>query len=333
MKNIMQKNTMQLTYQELNQLLDTLLEKNHLPSMIPYKDNKIKYKRKHQIRILLTAIYQLFKAQYYFTTCLRYQINKLKATGEIYYALKKTRCLKNLRTYLYLSKVGLTDFAQQLNGSFNYSVFTHFAFATMLYDAAFDVPVCRKYLGEFDHFIMQKKKIESSDPYLCLFKDSVEALEQLVGHETFDIFMNYVQIEHISQLMSGYQLSDTTISKEELKKITFAKGGISALALMHLLAPSMNKQQRIAVYELGAVMQLIDDITDIKEDLKIGIRTLPNQRLLSFEELQELYFGTVNHLMDVCNMDPNKANATLDMLCWFSQIILNKRYHKMVHHL
>ncbi len=326
----MQKNNLELRYQELNNLLVTLLLKNNLPSMIPYTAPCMTYHRKHQLRILLIAVYRLFQAQFFYMTSFRNQIKKLKTTGEIYDALKKARCLKNLRTYFYLAKVGLTDLAHMLGGKFDDVIFLHFAFATMLYDAAFDVPVCGRYLVEFDQFIMHQKKIESSDPYLALFTESVDTLEQTVGQETFSIFMNYVQIEHISQLMSGYQFSEATISKEDLMKITFAKGGISALALMHLLAPSMNIEQRVAVYELGAVMQLIDDISDIKEDAKIGIRTLPNQQLLSFEEVQQLYFGTVNHLIDVLNIDPYQPHGTLDMLCWFSEIILNKRYRKTI---
>ncbi|MEM0466096.1 MAG: hypothetical protein QXX20_00630 [Candidatus Thermoplasmatota archaeon] len=323
---------MEYTYQELDQLLDALLEKNHLPSLISYKDTQVHYQRKHQMRIIFIALYRLFKAQYFYMNLLQDQLKKLKTTGPVYHELKKTRCLKNLRTYLYLSKVGLTDLAQHLNGAFDYVLCMHFAFATMLYDAAFDVPLCSKYLKDFDQFIMQRKKIESSDPYLLVFQESVDTIEQRIGSEHFDVFMSYVQIEHISQLMSRYQRSDVSISKEDLMKITFAKGGISGLALMHLFVPTMTQEQRGAIYELGAVMQLIDDISDIKEDVKIGIRTLPNQRLLSFQELQELYYGTVNHLIDACNMDPYTPNGTLDMLCWFSEIILNKRYQKLMHH-
>ena len=89
---------------------------------------------------------------------------------------------------------------------------------------------------------------------------------------------------------------------------------------------NLKEIEKKAIYELGAVMQLIDDISDIKEDLKIGIRTLPNQRLLTFQELKQLYFGTVNSLMDNCGMDSHQPNGTLDMLCWFADIILEKRY-------
>jgi len=138
--------------------------------------------------------------------------------------------------------------------------------------------------------------------------------------------MNLVKIEHISQLMSIYQFSDEKVTKDDLLKITYAKGGISGLALMYLMAPNMGEKEKRAVYEFGAVMQLIDDISDIQEDLKIGIRTLPNQKLLTYQDLNKLYYGTINNLIDKCEMNPNKPNGTLDMLCWFGDIILEKRY-------
>jgi phytoene/squalene synthetase len=141
--------------------------------------------------------------------------------------------------------------------------------------------------------------------------------------------MNYIKAEHISQLMSIYQQTDKTPSKEDLLKITFTKGGISALALMYLMAPNMKEKEIKAIYELGAVMQLIDDISDIKEDLKSGIWTVPNQKLLTYQELKQLYVGTVNNLIENCGIDPHHPNGTLDMLCWFTDIMLEKRYKKL----
>jgi hypothetical protein len=138
--------------------------------------------------------------------------------------------------------------------------------------------------------------------------------------------MHFVRIEHISQLMSIYQLADRKTSKQDLMKITYSKGGISALALMYLMVPEMTMQERKAVYELGAVMQIIDDISDLQEDMKSGIHTLPNQKLFTYKELKGLYIGVINNLIQQCHMDPHRPNGTLDMLCWFMDIILEKRY-------
>ena len=200
------------------------------------------------------------------------------------------------------------------------------AIATTLYDAAFDIEEFRKYLVDLDTLIAFDKPMYSKDEFTTLFNESLNYLIDNTDAPAFEIFWNYIKIEHISQLMSIYQLSDKKISKEKLYKITFPKGGISLLALMHLMAPKMREKQRKAIYELGAVLQLIDDIQDTKEDLRSGIQTLPNQKLLDHQDLKELFSGAVNNLIDKCDINPNQANGTLDMLCWFADVLLERRY-------
>jgi len=80
------------------------------------------------------------------------------------------------------------------------------------------------------------------------------------------------------------------------------------------------------MYELGAVLQLIDDISDINEDKISGIQTLPNQKLLTYNELKQMYCGTINNLIEKLDIDPSKPNGSLDMLSWFSDSMLERRY-------
>ena len=324
----MTKTPLEMDYNELNTILDSLLTSQNLPSSLYYKGDHINYRRQQRLRILFTAVKRLFQAQRFYMKEMKTKINALQTTGTAYHLLKQTRCLKNLRTYLYLSKIGLTDISSRFGGRFNDQIFADFSVATMLYDAAFDIPYCQRYLKDFDHMIMTEQPIESTDPYLRIFQESVDHIQKSIPESTATEFFTLIKIEHISQLMSIYQQSDKHSSKDILLKITFAKGGISGLALMLLMAPKMTPVQRRVIYELGAVLQLVDDISDITEDTKAGIQTLPNQRLISYQELKELYYGTINNLIDVCHMNPEQPNETLDMLCWFADIILEKRYKR-----
>lgn len=322
----MEKTPLEMNYNELDTLLNSLLTSAALPNHILYRENRINYQRQKRGRMLLKAVYRLGQAQLLYTTYVREKINVLKKTGPIFTQLKKMRCIKNLRTYIYLSKIGLTDLSRYLGGQFKDKLFADFALATMLYDAAFDIPICRPYLKEFDAFIMNNAPITSTDPYLKTFQDAVDNITQSLEKQEVKIFFNYVKIEHISQLMSIYQHTTKTTETPDLFKITYAKGGISALALMHIMAPSMMLQQRRVIYELGAVMQLIDDISDIKEDIKAGIQTPANQKLLPVQDLQQLYYGTINNLIKILDIDSTRPNETLDMLCWFADVIVEKRY-------
>lgn len=323
---IIKRSPVDMDYSELDTLLDALLELENLPSNINYKSDNINYHRRNKLWIIIKALYRLMKAEIFYRTYMRKRLHSLKKDRVMFDSLKKTRCIRALKVYLYLAKVGLTDLMIHMGSNFDNKLFANFAIGTMLYDASFDIPECRKYLRDFDARIMSNEPIESKDEFLTLFNNSVDYLRNTLDAATFDTFAKYIRIEHISQLMSIYQLSDKKVSKESLLKITFAKGGISGLALMHIMVPKMKEKERKAIYELGAVMQLIDDISDIEEDSKGGIQTLPNQKLLTYREFKQLYFGTVNNVIDKFGIDPSHPNGTLDMLCWFADSMLEKRY-------
>jgi len=167
------------------------------------------------------------------------QLRPLKNEQNMYKILQQTKCIRALRVYVYLGKVGLNDLLNNLGSKFDDMIFTNFSIATMLYDASFDVKVFRPYLRIFDEFIMQQTPVEPKDEYLALFNNSMNYLEKRLDSSTYEKFFHYVRIEHICQLMSIYQLSDKKISKDDLLKITFVKGGISAIALMYIMVPNL----------------------------------------------------------------------------------------------
>lgn len=322
----MKKSPVDMSYKELDELLLTLLKEQELPTAINWKSNNINYQRRSRIWIYLKAGSRLLRAIVFYHTYIRRSLHPLKKNKKTFFQLKNTGCIRAIKVYFYLAKIGLTDMITQLGGKFDNKLFTNFAIATMLYDASFDVPAFKKYLRNFDKLIISQQPIKPQDEYLQVFIATVDKIKNSLSLSQFNDFASYIQIEHISQLMSIYQLEDKKIKKEDLLKISYTKGGISALALIHMMVPQMNPTERRAIYELGSVMQLIDDISDIEEDLKGGIHTVPNQKLLSFEEFKQLYCGTINNVISKLNLDPKTPNGTLDMLCWFSDKMLEKRY-------
>jgi hypothetical protein len=198
--------------------------------------------------------------------------------------------------------------------------------AAMFYDASCDIPEFKKYLKEFNDFIMFDVDIKTDDEYLAIFKDTIDYMRSVVDKKTFESFMRYIKIEHISQLMSTYQSWDKPLTKDTLFKITLAKGGITIMAGMYLMAPKMTIEERKAIYELGGVLQILEDIYDIKEDQEMGIQTMSNQQMIGFNELKQLYFGSVNNMIEKCNLNPNRHNTTLDIFYWLVDKVLEKIY-------
>jgi len=110
-------------------------------------------------------------------------------------------------------------------------------------------------------------------------------------------------IKKHSKLVKKAQIESTeqetqTISSARIKEITRSKGGNSVLfyrvAFDHLLTSSEEK----ALFQLGALMQLENDIFDIFKDLKKGISTLPTS-LSKASELRDYYHEEMNRMIDL----------------------------------
>jgi hypothetical protein len=312
----MSKSPIDMDYNELNNELDSLLKAEDLPCSVEYSDKRINYYKYNKCRLFISALSKFIKAILFY----RRYINKRLGS------LRKERFLKSFKLYFYIYKIALPDLLTQVGGKFDNKIAANYIIAAMLYDAACDVPSYRKYLRELNDYIMLRKEIKPTNKYLTLFKESTDYLQSVLGEETFNTFMNYIKIEHFCQLMSIYQLSDKLISEDNLFKITLAKGGITLMAGLYIMAPKTGKKERRAIYELGGVLQLFEDIYDIKEDLEIGILTLSNQKMINYQEMKKLYFGTVNNLIEKCNLNPNRPNSTLDILNFATGRILERRY-------
>ena len=97
-----------MDYNELDTLLDSLLELGSLPSNINYKSDSINYRRRSKLWIITKALYRLARAEIFYMSYIRKRLGTLKKSKEVYDSLKKTGCLKSLRQYLQLSKIGQT---------------------------------------------------------------------------------------------------------------------------------------------------------------------------------------------------------------------------------
>jgi hypothetical protein len=312
----MEKDPLEMNFSELNDTLDLLLKKVNLPDSVMYNGERINYNKFNIIKLLIIGVYRLFEAEIFY----RQQI--IQRLG----SFKKARFLKNFKPYFYIFRIGLPDILHNLGGRFDEKIAARYMIAAMFYDAACDVPEYRKYLKELNDYIMFDRDIKTDDEYLTIFKESIDYVSSVVDKTTFETFMNYIKIEHISQLMSTHQSSNKPLTRDDLFKITLAKGGITIMAGMYLMAPKITVEERKAIYEVGGVLQVLEDIFDIQEDQEMGIQTISNQKMISYNELKHLYFGTINNMIEKCNLNPDRHNTTLDIFYWLIDKILVKIY-------
>ena len=300
----MRKSPVDMSYEELDNILDSLLKAENLPSSIEYTGNSVNYYKYDRLRLIIRVLFKIIETDLFYKTYIKRKV----------FRLKNAEFLDSLGGLVFTLKLVLPDLLNRLGGKFGIKMFSNYMIAAMLYDASCDISSYRKYLRDFDASIMDNKPIEPNDEYLALFKESVDYLKKNTDKEMFDTFTNYMRIVHISQLMSIYQRSAKPMTKQDLFKITLAKGGISILACTYIMAPGMSQKEKKAIYEIGGILQIFEDLYDIEEDLEMGIQTLPNQKLIAYQELKQLYIGTVNNLINQLNMNPNRPNPTLDIL-------------------
>ncbi|NOR88108.1 MAG: hypothetical protein GQ527_10900 [Bacteroidales bacterium] len=157
----------------------------------------------------------------------------------------------------------------------------------------------------FDDFF---EKGANLDHVFHLLKNPSPQNVQNESEELAVIFLNNI-LNSLSQktefLESSYLLfqaqsdsksqNNQTLSKQELLDISLRKGGYSGLMYAHLLDDSKEKYFLEIAYLLGGLGQLMDDIFDIYDDAKEGIRTFANQSE-NLKEIREIIHNQIQEI-------------------------------------
>ena len=160
-----------------------------------------------------------------------------------------------------------------------------------------------------DPKISAKEKQEFSERFNCrlhgfyevprnyaemqLFK-LVEMFEQQYSRGEFPKVYESLYAIQQGQTNSLKLIRSNGISNQQVQYIAFEKGGASVLADGYLVAGRLNQQQEQALFGYGVYLQLLDDIQDIKEDLKANTRTmfsLGEKKKLDEFVNQTIHFG------------------------------------------
>jgi len=96
---------------------------------------------------------------------------------------------------------------------------------------------------------------------------------------------------------------------EELQRITFYKGGSSVLFYRTVFSPEAIGKEKKLLYDLGAVMQLANDIFDVYKDREAGIQTLVTDAS-HISSLRSLFSNKLKeHYADAFNLGYNRQDT------------------------
>jgi len=80
------------------------------------------------------------------------------------------------------------------------------------------------------------------------------------------VFIKYLNLIAIAQDQSKAQVGDRLLTEDELRQITYDKGGYSIVAYRAVLSNELQPDEERAAYHLGCIVQLTNDIFDLRKD-------------------------------------------------------------------
>lgn len=124
---------------------------------------------------------------------------------------------------------------------------------------------------------------------------SIELIEAQYPRTAFPQVYDGLLAIHRAQEQSMAQLHKAgRASDEELLRISFAKGGSSVLADACLVTGRVSECDAVLAFDWGAVLQLGDDLQDVREDLRRGSQTLFTRAIQSGRPLDALTAQLLN---------------------------------------
>ena len=107
--------------------------------------------------------------------------------------------------------------------------------------------------------------------------------------------------------------TDAELTNRQLLDISIRKGGYSGLMYAHLLNDSRDCEFLEIAYDLGSFGQLMDDVFDIYDDAKEGLRTFANQ-CQTVAEMEQIVNAHQRKILDKVRLLSNKNYETQHFL-------------------
>jgi len=108
-------------------------------------------------------------------------------------------------------------------------------------------------------------------------------------------FNHYFEKVFSAQVLSKKQL-DENLSREEIRDISFKKGGYSLLFYRSVFKHELMKGEEEALFNIGSLMQLGNDTFDVYKDSRDGIKTLPSG-CGQIDDVRQVFISQLDHCL------------------------------------
>lgn len=166
----------------------------------------------------------------------------------------------------------------------------------------------------------------------------VELIEESYPRKYFYCLYQSLQAINSSQIDSLKQYKDTSSNLEDIIRLSFIKGGLSVLTDAYLIKGTLTLEEIIGSFGLGILLQLIDDLQDVKQDKKIGSATIFTDAIKD-QSLQNVTIKLLNFIKIIVDLLPKENSIYKDninkilcincyLLIFFSISRLSGQYSK-----
>jgi hypothetical protein len=176
------------------------------------------------------------------------------------------------------------------------------------------------------------RKLSARDHHEAAVWAMVELIEEQYHRLSYPQVFDCLLAIHRAQEQSVAQLGSESgfsgrIDDQELMRISCAKGGTSVLADACLAHPWLREEESRFAFEWGVLLQLGDDLQDVKEDLGRGSATLFTRAAAGGQPLDGLVMQLLNfsqHVADCMDRLPHGSALAKDLLrmSWRSLIVM-----------
>ncbi len=189
-----------------------------------------------------------------------------------------------------------------------------FSAATPLFDDFFDMPEMS--VDNLEKIFQQKESYHPQNSKEQLFYNQLLAIKPDLANA--EKFVDLCYAIFLSQKSGLEQVTNPSLSFEEIKEISFAKSSQSALLFWSLLKSNFTVAEQELVIQCGRLIQFTDDVYDVWFDLQDGTRTVATN-CTSVSELEALFFKEWNLLVKKCDaLNLPSTNRTRFLtLQWF----------------
>ncbi|SFC45769.1 hypothetical protein SAMN04488102_10756 [Alkalibacterium subtropicum] len=169
--------------------------------------------------------------------------------------------------------------------------------------------------------VLAGEHLSSNEPVEQRIFALVEMIKDDFPQAHFPPVTESIQLIHEGQVKSLLQSSGPPLSQEEIRTISFFKGGTSVLADAYLIKGTLTREESTFAFHYGAFLQLLDDLQDKDTD-----ETERNQTLFSRKQdkaaVDQEIRRLITYIFTVNTVDTEDSSAAALMKDVISQCTL-----------